>query len=232
MWHLGTRSLGMARLSLVVVEVLLPTASRYLWAGVAFPARWVHRAKRASLPVLLTPLQCVCSLPDPKSNIVCNYTSLTSGLRPLDCSTSSVCKNKRKKCKGHFMHSLVVFVKAAFSNLLPLYFPSLLPLPDPHQSCNTYWHWAIVKVSLRSYRFTAQNIHFSALPSQVVQRSPLLVRLGSSHPFFFFYYYYFCRCCWQEPRFSLTSKSGWCSGYYVKSTALVGRLIPIWFGYF
>ncbi|XP_040515535.1 protein FAM168A isoform X3 [Gallus gallus] len=74
----------------------------------------------------------------PKSNIVCNYTSLTSGLRPLDCSTSSVCKNKRKKCKGHFMHSLVVFVKAAFSNLLPLYFPSLLPLPDPHQSCNTY----------------------------------------------------------------------------------------------
>ncbi|KAK4831332.1 hypothetical protein QYF61_016821, partial [Mycteria americana] len=82
----------------------------------------------------------------PESNIVCNYTSLTSVLWPLYCSTSSVCKNKRKKkkkCKGHFMHSLVVFVKAAFSNLLPLFFfffPLLSPflLPNPHKLCNTH----------------------------------------------------------------------------------------------
>lgn len=38
MWHLGTRSLGMVGLSLVVAEILLPTARRYLGANVAFHA--------------------------------------------------------------------------------------------------------------------------------------------------------------------------------------------------
>lgn len=49
-------------------------------------------------------------------------------------------QKKKKKCKGHFMHSLVVFVKAAFSNLLPLFFFFLSPflLPNPHKLCNTH----------------------------------------------------------------------------------------------
>lgn len=38
-------------------------------------------------------------------------------------------QEQNKKCKGHFMHSLVVFVKAAFSNLLSLFFPSSPPSP-------------------------------------------------------------------------------------------------------
>lgn len=46
-----------------------------------------------------------------------------AGLQRLVCLQ----EQKKKKCKGHFMHSLVVFVKAAFSNLLPLFFP----LPPP-----------------------------------------------------------------------------------------------------
>ncbi len=48
------------------------------------------------------------SFTDLESNIVCNYSSLTSALCAQQWGSTSVCKNKkRKKCKGHFMHSYV-----------------------------------------------------------------------------------------------------------------------------
>ncbi|XP_062423447.1 protein FAM168A isoform X1 [Rhea pennata] len=47
-------------------------------------------------------------------------------------------RRRRQKCKGHFMHSLVGFVKAAFSNLRPHFFfspppASLSPFPGPRK---------------------------------------------------------------------------------------------------
>ncbi|XP_064433032.1 protein FAM168A isoform X4 [Mirounga angustirostris] len=39
-----------------------------------------------------------------ESHIVCNYSSLTQVLEQSPSSTTSVCKKRQRKCKGHFMH--------------------------------------------------------------------------------------------------------------------------------
>lgn len=141
--------------------------------------------------ILLTPcFSCICCLPDPESNIVCNYTSLTSVLRPLGCSASSVCKNKRKKkkCKGHFMHSLVVFVKAAFSNLLPLFFP---PSSPSHMNCVTHI------LTLSNSRVLSSVLSFESSDSSLFQHCPAewCKDPPTSCSFGFFLLFFCCRCC-------------------------------------
>ncbi|XP_073870789.1 protein FAM168A isoform X6 [Macaca fascicularis] len=39
-----------------------------------------------------------------ESHIVCNYSSLTPVLEQFPSSTTSICKKRQRKCKGHFMH--------------------------------------------------------------------------------------------------------------------------------
>ncbi|GAB5577411.1 protein FAM168A isoform X3 [Prionailurus iriomotensis] len=42
--------------------------------------------------------------PNLESHIVCNYSSLTQVLEQFPSSTTSICKKRQRKCKGHFMH--------------------------------------------------------------------------------------------------------------------------------
>lgn len=86
-----------------------------------------------------------------------------AGLQRLVCLQE---QKKKKKCKGHFMHSLVVFVKAAFSNLLPLFFPPPPPSSFSHMNCVTHI------LTLSNSQVLSSVLSFESSESSLFQHCP------------------------------------------------------------
>lgn len=107
-----------------------------------------------------------------------------AGLQRLVCLQ----EQKKKKCKGHFMHSLVVFVKAAFSNLLPLFFP---PSSPSHMNCVTHI------LTLSNSRVLSLVLSFESSESSLFQHCPAewCKDPPTSCSFGFFLLFFCCRCC-------------------------------------